>query len=533
MKKSLIVVALLVLAVGAFAADFNGGAARIEALGGQKIVVPDISAANDLYDMGFSSGIFAREKKSFVSIIPTLDAFIYEQAEKDEIVDAETSKFTTLGLGNAAKFNQYEGAAIWLSKQSVISVKPYLSGRWGQLENFQNDDADDKTKIDLAPHTLGGVIEYGHEIGGIMLSGSLSYGKTGLDMKIVDDGGNTITIGTGKDKVEYALSAALNVTKDIAVALNIGNKISPLPGTNSAIRETAGLTGFMGMDADYSVMNQLYNNRLSLQMEDAFVKMKMAADIVSEGLVADAGIAVKGTDGGLISGKLGLISGAKAVITEKMEAYDKVTGDKLGEDKYTNILYEEGAGINALVNIRKNLGGILVGFKGNLAYTAANEGASAGKIQNTVYGAVVGAAVGYKSGLMIPVELFVNGIDRKYVIADTDEYTRTYDVGARAGVELMMGDMALRLGADYAAAGEYTANKDEGNYSFQSAGAGTEYNPYTMQLGVNAGIGLKLFGAETNLSVRYEPKWTQYEIEDLKKEMNGVIRLMADMKFYL
>lgn len=529
MKRHVIVLALLALAVTAFAADFSGGAARVGALGGQKIVVPDISAANDLYAMGFSSGIFAREKKSFVSIIPTLDAYLSEQV--DSAATGYTEKIYLFGGGNASALSQYEGAVIWLSKDSVISVKPYLSGMWGKEETFGNDVVNDKSFLSINPHTLGGVVEYGHKLGVVALSGYIAYGKEGSFITHKEEGEEDyFAVGTYYDKLEYALSAAFDAGKDLTFAVNLGNKISPFAEKATNLRGSP-VPGVL--EDEEELIHNLSGAVFNQVMFTAGIKTVMDVVVTTEGFRTEVGVAVKGTGSDILSGKLGLTTGIKSGGKVKMRGYNTIDGSLVGETENNLTLFEEGIGINAGINGRKDIGGILLGLKCDISRVEANQGASAGKIKTTAYSVSAGAAIGNKTALMIPVELFVNGFDRKYLIVNIDNYSHVYDFGARAGVELMAGDLALRLGADYTAASRYTGNKENGVYTTHSEGAGTRSNPFTMQLGVNAGIGLNLFGAETNLSARFEPVWNQYKNEALKTDSDNVIKLMADMKFYL
>jgi hypothetical protein len=80
MKK--IVILLLVLislfALSAFADSvYDGGPARLQAMGGQQIVPADESNIVDLYGAGFASAIFTRPAVSFISLYPEADFYSY------------------------------------------------------------------------------------------------------------------------------------------------------------------------------------------------------------------------------------------------------------------------------------------------------------------------------------------------------------------------------------------------------------------------------------------------------------------------
>ena len=133
----------------------------------------------------------------------------------------------------------------------------------------------------------------------------------------------------------------------------------------------------------------------------------------------------------------------------------------------------------------------------------------------TTYNATAGICLGHGSGIALPVEVFING----YMANSKDEvyeYNGTgYEAGLRAGAELAVNDeLAIRGGVDYGALGYYSVNKMNGEITSNSDAIGSQDNPYLMQLGVNAGAGLKLGGTELNIGARIEPFWESPSDED-------------------
>ncbi len=546
MKRIVLVLLAVVFALPLFAADgFIGGPVRVESLGGQVIVVPDISTSGDLYSLGFSSGIFSRPAKSFISLIPTIDWNVYDLRLENMpmyLIDRGDS----FGASVSGAKAEYEGAQIWLSKESVLVVKPQFANTWGAKE----------FEIAMAPGVvlgygtekplLGGAIEYSHKVGGVALSaylGSFSSGKT-IKMKIddVSIADAEMSFMQAVNKTDFALSAATDISgvKGLSVGVNVGNRKSALPApallTEPQIEGFAFMFMMMGMpgNSEYMVLNML--NDYSIKSEDidydANTKGENISDVKAEGMNVEIGAALKGDGTDVISGKIGATLGIRATRSELYRSYQLSTGIVTSETKDNYILAEDGFGLNAVLNLRKELGPVIAGLKASIDNVWAKEGYTAGRLDTSLYSISAGAAFS-AGGMLIPFEVFLNGVDNTESIFKEVELTRLYEAGVRVGGELMLGGLALRLGTDYAAGSYYSKTTDDGEVTSESDAAGSQDNPYRMNLGLNMGLGLKVGGMEVNLNARYNPFWSQHKDDDVTKDWNNDISLKADVRIYI
>lgn len=504
MKKILFFVMLLCFAAVVSASDFYGDPVRAESMGGHKIALIDATTISDLYSMGYSSGIFARPKKSFIQLLPGLGFNMFKSVE-DDISDT-TRTNDLLGISNGDFISGNEGAQIWLSNESVVVVKPYLSGFFGQYKRsypgtpLTPDAIDDETY-----YLLGGALEFSQKVAGnIAVSGSAGYVRKGLAETDREDGDKSDSY---IDKLELALSAAMlpDSAEGLALAVNIGNKTAPLP----VLPYTVSLGILSEIDYVGSIFNYLYGAGYYSEYESpAGTLNKNTYSTITSGLTADIGASMSATDGSVLSGKAGIIAGYKQTDKEKLIDKDISTGEETVTSEGEDVSAENGLGVYAELNARKNLGGFTAGARGSVNSLGFKIPGSDADRRFTVFSADAGICIGQKGGIQIPVEFFTAGLLMTEKDGDNYEEDIYYDFGVRAGAEIPLGkDFAARLGVDYGLFADYSLEKTGDTITDQSAPSGSAANPYYAQLGINAGLGLKIEGMEINLGARIEPFW--------------------------
>ncbi len=504
MKRSLLFALMLCFAAVVSASDFYGDPVRAESMGGHKIALIDASTISDLYSMGYSSAVFARPKKSFVQLLPGIGFNTFKSVEDD--IQETTRANDLFGISNGDFISGNEGAQIWLSDDTVVAVKPYLSGFFGQYKRsypgtpLTPDAIDDETY-----YLLGGIFEFSQKIAGnIAVAGSAGYVRKGVSETDREDGDKSNNFN---DKIELALSAAMlpDSAEGLALAVNIGNKTATLP----VLPSNVSLGIFSELDYVGAIFNYLYGAGYYSEYESpAGTLNKNTSGMITSGITADLGASMSAKDGSVISGKAGITAGYK--ITEKFKYIDEniSTGEETVTSEGEEVSVENGLGVFAEFNVRKNLGGITAGVRGSVNMLGYKRPGSDINYTSTVFNADAGICIGEKGGVQIPVEFFTAGLLMAEKDGDYYEEGIYYDFGVRAGVEIPLGkDFAVRLGADYGLFADYWFEKTGNTITDQSALSGSAANPYYAQLGINAGIGLKIEGMEINLGAKIEPFW--------------------------
>ena len=134
----------------------------------------------------------------------------------------------------------------------------------------------------------------------------------------------------------------------------------------------------------------------------------------------------------------------------------------------------------------------------------------------------------------MPLEIFYERFGIYTTRGTEDDMSAFTSYGARLGAEFALSkEMALRFGANYMLLGIYNIDKTSGTVTSESKAMGSKDNPYMSQLGFSTGVGFKGTGNETNISLGFESLASQPKDDSYSENTKFVLKLLADIKFYL
>jgi len=197
MRKIFILAACIIISTSVFADSYyDGGAARISALGDQSTAIPGQSRMNDSYYAGYVSSLLNRPMQNIIAV-----DFGWETHLRDK---KEMSANTLIYTGDI-------GIVYWFDKDTVVSVKPYAGFPYSEKH-------------------LGGAVEIARKI-----IGRLSAGFSG-SYYFVDN--TQIHQNAGKSFYHASLSLLPEDKTDWLFSLAVGNKTAVSYSYNNDVLST-------------------------------------------------------------------------------------------------------------------------------------------------------------------------------------------------------------------------------------------------------------------------------------------------------
>jgi hypothetical protein len=513
-----LLLSVFVLALNIFAENgYDGGPARLLSMGGPEITVADESNQLDLYGEGFTPGIFMRPQTSFVAIYPEFDVYTYNT---NGDVYSKRSEFL-IGGGTGTTFPSNDGIQYFLSPDSVLIIKPLISG-FGGNQTYMSD------KENYGQILTGGEVNYAQKLNtNFAASATLGYLWQGYYDTFQDNSKNNSWI----DKLEYEISGAFlpDTADGWSYALSLGNKTALF------------VTGYENYDlimdpGDYTrgeAPFQFFNTHLYYTSENYYNSTPTAVEGYIDDYVGGTRISL-----GAASAKTNRTQfDIKAGVLVDMSITDKFT--EVDTDKTTGVftttkspdymVLKNGTGFDGEAAFRADLGGINAGVKVTETYLSGDM--TGGKRWINIAGISAGEAFGDKN-FLVPVELFYQE-ERADTRDDTGELSGlTYDMGIKIGNEIAIGEnMAVRYGVDFTALSNYS--KQTGASPYESSPTGSQENPWMMQLGYNAGMGFTGKSYELNIGVRVEPQWETPK-ENQYSSYNVInTKIFSDLKIFI
>lgn len=487
--------------------SFDGGPARLAAMGKQEIVVEDNATIIDLNNLGFTSAILTRPAQSIIYLNPELDLMTSRYVTNGITIDQMI--YYGIGTGTSGAINN--GLLFFFSKDTALIIKPMLSISPG-IENLSG------VKYDYLYFIPSGELSIAQRLGdnfSIALTGG--YINQSYNENIPNGNENDYSFG----KIEYELSFSMlsTMSNDWSFGLSIGNKtksllLSPLTEIHMNIFNDSGL---ISSTASMFLFNTgTYTKTPS--GEETY------DDYTTNGLNISLGAA---------SGKSGDIQvDARAGLLTNIEFDENYKNIESGTtvDQTTSKIFINGIGANSELNFRIKLNDkVNLGLKGVFNFITYETQLNMEDYLLNGKG-VAGINIGNK-GFMIPCEFFYEILQAESKGHGLDVINSTYDFGIRLGNEIELNNnFSIRFGLDYALVGDYGKSMTNGLVISETSPAGSAKNPWGIQLGYNAGIGFKNQTNEFNIGIRIEPQW-ESPVYAGANQYNFV--LITDMKFYL
>jgi opacity protein-like surface antigen len=504
-----------------------GGAARVAALGGAGIVLPDYASQTDLYSSGFTAAYPYRKSRSVIHIVPYLNLYGNKTVADDANETTLENSVTGFGAGAAARAQSI--AALNFMDNVCLIIKPRFEMNPGTRTTSYPAGTIVPFLRDAGLNILGGDFEAANIISGKLSLGiTIGYDSTGVMAVDKNQPKNKETLDMSKTSI--AGSAALLLSAgdgDLSIALSGGTKTSAQPYAPFAIR---GIDP--GFDLEYAKLAGRYGVK---SMQSAYVAAFYIGPIKitppysqvineetrTEGLSFGLGLDYR-MENVLELDLTGELSPGITVKRTKGQTWtDLDTGTVVdnfllntwSNNEYDN--YKDGLSVSTGLKARYYLQELLVigaacSFM-DLSITRIprnNDSTTLGNpvTENLMFiDASAGVTVKIGKAFNIPLEGFYQSGARneKDPAAETDENWNTGIFGARAGVEYMVTDeLSARLGFDYAAGG--TAHKlvTSGSVTVDEP-AGTSDNPGKSNIGIGLGAGYKTGALDIGVSGRY------------------------------
>jgi hypothetical protein len=533
MKKSFLVLVLVaVFSSALFASFYDGGPARTIAMGGQQLV-PDISNTFDLYDSGFAANILSRPKKSAINIYPQV--YITSKKRVRDNISESTNEISGFLAGTGAYDEANNGIVLWLSDDSVITIKPYLSV--ASIDDKRSSNSSDPyTRSYLTPF-LAGEVEYAFKIGDTLgMAALLGYSRDGLYMSRDYD---LDTYELSFDKLNFQVSMSFlpgRENNDWSFGLSVGNKTEILRIDMLDFSMNPDMIELMYM-AFPLTLNSIQGNDYS---DYTLTEEWYSIDHNAFGVLTAFGAHYKGEGATEFLAKLGVIAGYTLNTTYENKTKVKATGvETTDKESYTR--NEGGLGLDTSLVWRGDLGAVIPGISVDYRTISFDTKNSSGNVtSNESYSKLqtdMGVSFRLGESVMIPLEFMYDNmlmIDREPY--NKDNYYMQYFIsyGGKLGTEIGINDgMAIRFGFDYTVFGSHSIEYIGGEIDDQSNPMGTDENRNMTVLGLNLGMGFKGDASETNIGLRFEGNGDYPTNDEYKEKSDMNFKIYSDIKFFL
>jgi hypothetical protein len=493
LKRLVVLIVFICLASSGYCGWWDGGPARVQALGGVDIVLQDASNIVDLYSLGHTSMLVYREKANVAAMAAQSGCQQYDISQNDIInkwgvipgfgviipLDLQNKSNTvTTGLLDPQS-NYY---IFWISPDDVLRVQPLYENVFTGKKLNESGLFESEFRGSESVNQGSGSLEYAHNFGNNMSAGAM-FGY-GVIYDTADGSGAPIM---GKSDVydltgfnetryfmNYLLDFSIKLNPESVLALSAGSVLPRNLGKKFPLGSVLGNTHdiidtFNGPDYDGT-----FGSGVITGVPEFYAGKPVSIDsaIASSGYNLNLGYSYLKSSAMELAVNAGLI-------------LDYADSLKLQSDEVYLDQSEAGIGYNASAKFRAFIGdnwtaGIMaqanaVDYKFSIK---DDYGETTG--MDTAYITDESAGLSYKAGsITIPVELFAHFMNGNYIF---NRYG-----GVRGGVEWNAVDwLSLRLGGSLPFVTEYVY-------------------PFTIKSAYQAtgGIGL-IFGAfKTDIGISY------------------------------
>jgi hypothetical protein len=509
----------LCFAMFVFAMSYNvfaletGGAARLTALGSPELVVVDSSNGIDLYGNGFISAIFMRPKENTLTFYPSIDYSSFKTVPKNPT--DYTTENSSVGAGNAFVSTPLDsGFVVYPTDKLVLIFKPYAYYNTNLEKDIYPSSSEDKR--------IGSNYMYAGEFAaalklspGLAISLLGGYTRHGVTFRDATDPASS---DYASYNTEYEASASFlpEAEGGFTFAVTAGNKkknIDPMQDFKAS-------SGFTEMELSEILLSGQTLRIYQLDDADSKTLTFNAIEYNLNMMHVDFALSNVKSDGNGLSAVLGLKSGPVGEVDEYSIYKDRDSG-KETQVKEDKVSLSDMYGALGSLEFRTNTGAFETGIKFDFDWTHFNKMFSGDGINNYNIKAVSGINLTAIKNLQVPFEIYYENS----TFYDTqNNLNKIYDMGFTLGTEFdITKEFSLRFGGDYGFLGILEGHSLPG----------TQNNPFSTKLGVNAGVGFKTASAETNITLRFETRGTNPTDESYSSYSDNVIKLLADVKFAL
>ncbi len=508
---------------------YEGGVARMYAMGNPSISVPDITSIVDLYSEGFTSFYAFRDRRDFVNVEPSLSFPSGSSVQSGALAQYSKNSSTVPALNFLQESEN--GVTRWLSPDGVLIIRPYFSMAPGSVKT--GDALGNTTQTNSSAYNYAFEAEYAHRIMPNLSAGiSLGYATLNSGMSSADSSEKT-DINTSK--IEYLFSGTYLMPvkeNNLYFGLSLGNKTGLLSGLDISLPSSLS-TIQPFLQAAGGIYN-LFNTITLVDTQDTPASKTidtMKVDISAFDIALASGFVMPGKLDADISLRLAPGIGAKLSGTNSYT--DKTTNQTTVSDSFE--AYDTAKnGLEAVVSAKARgyIGAFTPSIK--LGYTSlgldflkfAND-TNPEKIHIGIFDATFGASLKI-SKFIIPLELsFQNG---SYTQAG--DYPAVFNIGGwkvLLGAEYVVSDsLKARLGFDYSA-GSITIAMN----GAAPVASGTADNPATNATGLNIGMGYSKDKFEGNIALRYLINGVSPMPTGYASMSSGDVYIIMDFKYYL
>lgn len=498
--------------------EVKGGAARVAALGGAGIALPDISNMTDLYSMGFTSSYASRKGGSIIYMSPMLALSSFKTKETDD----DTFTRNSAGFASNMYGQNEQGIALRLINNNSIILKPRIVAMGGE----ETTDTGAIALRDISASLLGGDIEIAHKFGALSIGGVFGYDTTAT--QTVDPGQPLDKTTVDMSKLSYfgSVSYVLDFSgPELSIAFSGGSRTRADAAVPFEIRDFD-----YGFDDEYALLAGRYNSKTVISDQWIFIIVPMntitTTETVMTGMDYNLGLEFKAPgilemslSGGISPGISGTTGGNAQ--TTNLDTGNITSGiPPWTVDPYSFQTYTDGMKLSGALKARGYVSdllvaGVAVDFM-NISVTRIPIVAAFLDPASTTTGDPVaeiltvadvsgGIAVKLGGSLNIPIEGFYQTGTRneKDDVAAVDQTWSTNVMGFRTGVEFMITEeLAARIGVEYATGGASYKVVDSGTVTVDEP-YGTADNPGKYKIVLGPGLGYRTGGFDINLAGRY------------------------------
>ncbi len=512
----------------AFSEDMSlfGGSARLMSMANPEVVVADSTSNLDLYEAGFNSAIFTRPAKSVLFLYPGFDLYLCKTISSSS--SHKTDEDTGFGFSNGTYKLRNNGMVIFPSRDLSIIIKPYASYRLINEKNIYPSTPSNDYEQEIKQINLNGGFGMAYKINEKIAFG-IDLGYSAYILSMLDKRDNDLS-QPGIRKLFYDISTTyyFDGPNGLALSLSGGNKTIPLPMPYIELNYGYYLIEFFMFN---HLFQELYNLNTYSEYYSPGSTTKRWTDINTKGFNINLGVGKQGKGATAFIMKVGVVPGVGADYKEKEDVNGVVTESSLES------FVKDGLGLNGEIGLRIDLGSVIPALKAKVLNTSYKQRYDSIYLDCSImtYEINSGFSLVLSDSLMLPVELFYEGLKQSTKSGSNEQVYYLMDLGFKIGTEINLGnDLFLRLGSDYTYEGHQVLYYINGTFDHGAPGIGTSDNLAMTQIGINGGVGFKLAGSiETNIGLRYEMIGYNQKNEDYDTFNFNNLVLQTDLKILL
>ncbi len=292
----------------------HGGAARMQALGGLDVVIPDNSSIIDGASYGFTSARVMRQQRNY------LDITLYGMMPHEKTVMDNANEDAYENKTYSAYINYDEadhGIVMWLSENNLIIIRPFFGISLSKEEISDTTGVTDRDESFMIGYP--GEFEFSQKITENISIGALGcYAINSVSFEDKENPENTDE--TQMDKIEYYISGTFRLPaglNEFTVSAGGGSK-APLNPENNII--------FDGLDVfseHTAILYNHYNTHKYKLNEGELVRIEQNSYLSFAGNNFDAGVSYKFAGIFEAAAKAGFGTGIKAEKTGETTTRDR------------------------------------------------------------------------------------------------------------------------------------------------------------------------------------------------------------------